>query len=870
MQKDEVEFAREETEQKNEKQDHKKGLWARAGDWLRARDEWEVRKRLTRVITFLLTASAAYLLGGLEAFFGTFPVAMALFCADREYLLAILAGTAAATLTGDLPLLYALCCLVILLLRVLAAVVPQLFQRPAREESEVSLIPYNPYGVEVSDGETAEDSCEKASASSDCLSPIFKESRITKLLCAAVGGFLCGLCLLIGGSFSFYSLYAALLLTVGVPAAALLVGGFSEGSKPFSRFLSVASVMGLCVLSAADRTVLGMPMAPFLAMLLTLSVTADKGFWTGALIGLLCGAAFDWIYIPLLILSAILLCLISPLKKNAGVAAVCGLIVVWCYYIGGENGLLKVLPPMLLSLPVYMLVEKYREMMRAPYGRAGLSDGLYFAEAVTEKSKNALAKERLAALSETFDSLSESFFKLSDRFRRSDALDLKQITDDAFEITCRDCKNREVCYGAAYGETLDAVKRVTAALHGKGVCSAEDLSAEFVYRCVRTDKLISELNRRISESTARIIKGGKNSFFAANCDDITALLEDALDNSSEEYECDIQLGERIFDYLCSAEMRVGGVVLYGNRCRRLVAKGVSLADGLKGERIEEIRRRISAIVGVEMTEPCFEVGRDGTVMRMRSCPQIRVSCACGRVSRSGLEDGSCVIDGERREEPLADLAADAADACGDMTGAFITDNSYFYSLISDGMGSGEEAAYTSSVCALFIEKMLSAGNRADITLRMLNNVIRSENMGCGSECSATVDLMELDLMSGVASFIKSGAAPTYIARQGTVYKVSARTMPVGIIKDADARITRFDTQKGDVIVMMSDGCCHDSEDCPWLVEYLCSYTSRGKETATVGESLCERLRDEIIREALKNVSEGEERDDISVSVTVVG
>jgi serine phosphatase RsbU (regulator of sigma subunit) len=95
-------------------------------------------------------------------------------------------------------------------------------------------------------------------------------------------------------------------------------------------------------------------------------------------------------------------------------------------------------------------------------------------------------------------------------------------------------------------------------------------------------------------------------------------------------------------------------------------------------------------------------------------------------------------------------------------------------------------------------------------------------------------------------------------------------MPVGIIKDADARITRFDTQKGDVIVMMSDGCCHDSEDCPWLVEYLCSYTSRGKETATVGESLCERLRDEIIREALKNVSEGEERDDISVSVTVVG
>jgi len=171
---------------------------------------------------------------------------------------------------------------------------------------------------------------------------------------------------------------------------------------------------------------------------------------------------------------------------------------------------------------------------------------------------------------------------------------------------------------------------------------------------------------------------------------------------------------------------------------------------------------------------------------------------------------------------------------------------------------------------MFIQKMLSAGNRADVTLRMLNNVIRSENMGCGSECSATVDLLELDLMSGVASFIKSGAAPTYIARNDTVYKVSSRTMPVGIIKNADARITRFDTKKGDIIVMISDGCCHDSEDCPWLVEYLCAYMSKRKKTVELGGELCERLKDEIIREAVKNIPEGEERDDISVSVTIVG
>ena len=171
---------------------------------------------------------------------------------------------------------------------------------------------------------------------------------------------------------------------------------------------------------------------------------------------------------------------------------------------------------------------------------------------------------------------------------------------------------------------------------------------------------------------------------------------------------------------------------------------------------------------------------------------------------------------------------------------------------------------------MFMQKMLSAGNRADITLRMLNNVIRSENMGCGRECSATVDLLELDLMSGTAAFVKSGAAPTYIARDGTVYKISSRTMPMGIIKNADARITKFDTKAGDIIIMMSDGCCPDSEDCTWLVEYLCNYMSKRKKSVSVGEELCERLRDELLNEAVRNLDPGRERDDISVSVVVVG
>jgi hypothetical protein len=66
-------------------------------------------------------------------------------------------------------------------------------------------------------------------------------------------------------------------------------------------------------------------------------------------------------------------------------------------------------------------------------------------------------------------------------------------------------------------------------------------------------------------------------------------------------------------------------------------------------------------------------------------------------------------------------------------------------------------------------------------------------------------------------------------RGETIYKVNSRTMPIGIMQGADVKINKFATQKGDVIIMMSDGCCPDSDDCPWLVEFLCGLSKKNRK-----------------------------------------
>ena len=73
--------------------------------------------------------------------------------------------------------------------------------------------------------------------------------------------------------------------------------------------------------------------------------------------------------------------------------------------------------------------------------------------------------------------------------------------------------------------------------------------------------------------------------------------------------------------------------------------------------------------------------------------------------------------------------------------------------------------------------------------------------------------------SGSASFIKSGAAQSYIVSGGNVYRLLSKTVPIGIIRGVDAQRLRFNVKDGDVIVMVSDGITEGDDDCVWPVSY---------------------------------------------------
>ena len=182
--------------------------------------------------------------------------------------------------------------------------------------------------------------------------------------------------------------------------------------------------------------------------------------------------------------------------------------------------------------------------------------------------------------------------------------------------------------------------------------------------------------------------------------------------------------------------------------------------------------------------------------------------------------------------------------------AFEADGRY-YMILSDGMGTGREAALTSGIAVSMLERLLKSGAELECALKMLNHIIRS----AGRECSATVDIAEIDLMSGCARFIKSGAAPSFVLRDGSIFRLQSKTVPIGIIRALDAELIKFEIKAGDTIVMVSDGAARSYDEAPWLLD-LMTYDS----TIADGDEVTAAQK--IVAEARKHGS----ADDITAGI----
>lgn len=153
-----------------------------------------------------------------------------------------------------------------------------------------------------------------------------------------------------------------------------------------------------------------------------------------------------------------------------------------------------------------------------------------------------------------------------------------------------------------------------------------------------------------------------------------------------------------------------------------------------------------------------------------------------------------------------------------------------YCLISDGMGSGKEAAKISKCIINLFQRMIFSGIMEIEAMNCINKLLLSD-------AYATCDVLSFNRFKKSVTICKSAANPTYLIRNKELFAIWGNSLPIGIVAHIDVDHIHVQVEKGDFFVMSSDG-VNVEEILRWMKES--ENSSARKE--------CERMM-EILKES---------------------
>ena len=644
---------------------------------------------------------------------------------------------------------------------------------------------------------------------------VFSEPMSLRLAVGSAGGFICGIYLIFAGGFQKEQLFQAIFLIFAVPFAAYVYSGAtSEKTRGEARTeLGSFAVYLSLLIGLKSFTLLGFSPATVVSALITLTTALTGGSIKGGLTGMAGGLCISSSHAAML---GIMGAIAGAMRRYSQIAAVgsgAASGVVFAIFTGGSAALMTTVPAILWGGAICLPLVRFggAGKLNILGSRTLMSEEAGSRTMLVTKKEEAMAS-RLNALSDAMSSLSSVFYALSNRLTTPGAWQVRGICEASFKKYCKTCSKCTTCWGREYERTADVMNKLANAVVRHGSADSSYVPSHFLDVCPNTVKALSEVNlshARLLESAAR---QNKTEVFALDYEAMAKLLTEASEENAREYVLDSALTDKARTAALDMGMGFHSIAVYGERKKTLIGGGIDLENVRLDA--EEMRRAFSEACGVELTPPEFKL--DGDYTTMLASAKRKVGCEAARASVK-----------KKGEEVNGDSAI-VFENCEDK----------YYALISDGMGSGEEASMTSKTTGIFLSKLLSAGNKRHTVLKMLNNFIRNKNL----ECFATVDLLEIDMLTGEAAFIKSGAAASYVIRNGRLFKIASKSLPIGITREIASEEVRFKLEKGDLIVMISDGVSQSFEDGAWLLTMLSDEIDPNGSLSTVSRSILERAK----------------------------
>lgn len=444
----------------------------------------------------------------------------------------------------------------------------------------------------------------------------------------------------------------------------------------------------------------------------------------------------------------------------------------------------------------------------------------------TQKLKN-------HSLYSAYNNINLSYQSINDIRTRLEGISKSLETTNVKTSVCQNVKN-DLCKGCDGFLTCWATNKVFTTRKfvelEKSIKTHNFVSdVDFAF-CKNGENLVEEFEKSLSRYACEVSSKEQSTMMRQllieQFSSTEELLKDLECNAMVCVRIDEDLSDKCSRVLVNYGFSVENVSVYrsknNNRTVEIIVKKYSDADMIM------LTVELGEVVGCELEMPV--VNKIGNITRLTFCEYCHYKISTG----------------------LVQSACNNNDYCGDTVERIWLSPSRYMVILSDGMGTGKRARLDSAFATSIISKLVVAGVSPETALKMLNSIMRVKGW---DESFATIDLALIDLCTGKVKFVKSGASPSFILRDGNLIKIEGEAFPIGIIPKISPYISSYKLFENDRIILTSDG-----------VDETC--VKKAKEEI-YKNNLNPKQSSEIISEYSKEFCENSTKDDISVLVIEV-
>lgn len=370
--------------------------------------------------------------------------------------------------------------------------------------------------------------------------------------------------------------------------------------------------------------------------------------------------------------------------------------------------------------------------------------------------------------------------------------DISTAFDRAADAVCCSCKNKELCWHRDYIDTLTVINDASPKMLERGRLEVRDLAPHFLDKCPNAGALVGAVNSELRGILYRRrfrsrISENRTAAYAQYLD-VAQILESVSKDLSADCSADPLAERRLLRYLSGVDIDAKVSVFRDSRGRlRACVESAKCGKLLNSPRYLD---ELSAVLGVRL---CCDKSQDPAEGRLQLMEAEPLAVSVG----------------------IASLKKQGETVSGDRGTYFKTEEGVLCVILSDGMGSGPQAAKDSVDTVHILESFLRSGVAPETAMKMLNSVVLLRSADYWGY--ATVDLMCIDLFTGETAFYKYGAAPSYVWSGKSVRRVRGESLAPGFGtgEAGEPDVVRMKLRAGSRALIISDGVLGDSDD-RWL------------------------------------------------------